>query len=131
MVVQRSPRVDLRLPIGVMAPQFDIEAQTYRPRNPSTYLVMALCYDSLAGPSVRPGGEGIFSAVVPDYASMVPRLAESFREDPDGSWLLRLRSGLLSHSRHELTSTDIQWTFERAFMERTAGAYRWGLGGLD
>jgi peptide/nickel transport system substrate-binding protein len=117
----------LRIPVATTIPQFDLASPRYRGLNPATYMVLAFCYESLGAPSSRPDNGGpVPGAVTPDYARMVPRLAEAFHEEPDGSWLLRLRSGVRSHQGNELTADDIKWTFDQAFARESVAAYRWG-----
>jgi ABC-type transport system substrate-binding protein len=90
-------------------------------------MVLALCYDSLAAPSSRVGQRApLPGTVTPDYSRMIPRLAESFSENADGSWSLRLRTGVLSHDGNELSADDIKWTFDQAFARQSVAAYRWG-----
>jgi peptide/nickel transport system substrate-binding protein len=57
---------------------------------------------------------------------MMPRLAEAFGENADGSWTVRLRAGVRSHHGHELTAEDVKWNFDKVFALDTIGAYRWG-----
>ncbi len=117
----------LRVPLASVDPQFDIDAPRYRASNPATYLLLALCYDTLAAPSTRAAPSGLLNdAVEPDYGRMLPRLAEAFTENPDATWTLRLRRGVLSHDGNELGAEDIKWILERAFALNTFAAYRWG-----
>ena len=123
----------VRIPIASVSPQFDVDTPNYRGLNPATYVLLALCYDSLAAPSTRiEKSELLNTAVAPVFESMVPRLAESFAEAADGSWTIRLRKGVLSHHGNELTAEDIKWAFAKVFTLDTVGAYRWGqMAGLD
>ena len=117
----------MKIPIATTSPQFDLASPRYRGQNPATYMVLALCYDSLAAPSARAQQGGPLPGIVtPDYGQMIPRLAESFSENADGSWSLRLRSGVRSHGGNELSADDIKSTFEQAFARESVAAYRWG-----
>ena len=89
----------VRIPLCSVEPQFDNGDPNYVPGDPGTYLLLALCYDSLAGPSPRPDRDGIIS---PNFLAMKPRLAEAFGEHKDGTWWVRLKKGILSHWGSEL-----------------------------
>lgn len=131
--VSNESTLPLRVPIATVEPQFDSDAPGYRGLNPATYLLLALCHDSLAAPSGRPDKNELLGKVIaPAYDAMVPRLAEAFTEEGDGSWSLRLRRGVRSQHGNELTTDDVKWAFEKVFALNTHGAYRWGqMGGLD
>ncbi len=89
--------------------------------------MLALCYDSLSAPSVIVSEAApLPNTWTPDYRRMTSRLAESFTENVDGSWVLRLRAGVRSGDGNELTANDIKWTFDQAFARQSVGAYRWG-----
>jgi ABC-type transport system substrate-binding protein len=116
----------LRIPVGSINHQFDNDdphAVHGRGGRSGTYLLLALCYDTLAGPSHSASSDGILTQ---DVTRMRPRLAESFEELTDGSWVVRLRPGIKSHAGNELTAESIRWAFEKAFALVTLGSWRWG-----
>jgi ABC-type transport system substrate-binding protein len=116
-----------RIPVASTNPQFDLASPRYRGLNPATYAVLAFCYDSLAAPSVHTThGDPLPGIWTSDYRRMIPRLAESFTEDADGNWILRLRRSVSSNDGNELSADDIRWTFDQAFARQSVGAYRWG-----
>lgn len=117
----------INVPLAHVSPQFEADSRTYRGLNPATYLVFALCYDSLAAPAARfDPSSALPEAIAPVYADMQPRLAESFSETADGTWTVKLREKTLSHAGNELNAEDIKWTFDKVFSLGTTGAYRWG-----
>jgi peptide/nickel transport system substrate-binding protein len=119
----------LRIPLSSINPQLDNDVPNYIPGSPATYLILSLCYDTLAGPSVRPDRDGIIS---PDFLEMKPRLVESFGENPDSTWWIRLKKGILSHWGNELTAESIKWGFQKAFAVNNTGCWRWGqIAGLE
>lgn len=119
-------RNTLTIPLGGINRQFDNDNPRFvhgRGGRSGTYMLLALCYDTLAGPTPRRGTDGIAS---PNVEDMQPRLAESFTEQDDGSWRVSLTRGVKSHYGNELTSETIRWAFEKAFALETLGAWRWG-----
>ncbi len=118
----KSTQEPLRIPLWKVNPQFDNDHPNYKGGDPSTYLLSALCYDSLAGPSTCLDRDGIIS---PDILAMKPRLAEAFGENGDGTWWVRLRRGVLSHWGNELTAESVQWGFRKAFAVGNLGKWRW------
>ena len=125
--VLHPSRNALRIPLASVEPQFDIDAPRYRGSNPATYLLLALCHETLAGPStLSTDGPLGTDSVTPDYSRMIPRIAEGLVENADGSWCLRLRPGVRSHRGNELSAQDVKWAFERSFALNTFAAYRWG-----
>ena len=113
----------VRIPLRSVNPQFDTDDPQYLPGDPGTYLLLALCYDSLAGPSTRPDEGGIVS---PNFLAMEGRLAEAFGEKDDSTWWVQLRKGVRSHWGNELTAESIQWGFRKAFALDNIAAWRWG-----
>jgi ABC-type transport system substrate-binding protein len=117
----------LRVPIQPISPRFDVDVAAYSGLNPATYLILALCYDSLAAPSGLEAGDSIIGPTVsPDYSRMLPRLAELFTDEGGGRWSLRLRAGVRSQHGNILCAEDVKRTFDKAFALGTVGAYRWG-----
>lgn len=117
----------MRIPVASTSPQYDLATPRYRGVNPGTYMILAFCYDSLAAPGAHSETNGPFRGVVtPDYTKMMPRLAETFGAERDGSWLLRLRAAVRSHAGNTLSPRDIRWAFEQAFSRQSVAAYRWG-----
>ena len=80
----------VRIPLYSVKPQFDNDSPKYLPGDPGTYMLIALCSDSLAVPSPRPDRDGIIS---PDFLAMMPRLAETFGKNDDDTWWVRLKKG--------------------------------------
>ncbi len=110
-------------------PLFDNDDPDYIPGNHALYLTLALCYETLGGPSTVPDVGGISA---PDFVTMQPRLAREVVAEPGGTWLVRLREGVVSNWGNELTSDSIRWGFEKAFETGNIGSWRWGqVGGID
>ena len=118
-----STQAVVRIPLRSVTPQFDTDDPNYLPGDPGTYLLLALCYDSLAGPSTRQDDGGIVS---PNFLAMKGRLAEAFGQNDDSTWWVRLRKGVLSHWGNELTAESIHWGLRKAFALDNIGAWRWG-----
>ena len=115
----------LRIPVWSVDPRYDKDAPWF-PRslaNPATYLLQALCYDSLAAPTPRPDLNGISS---PNFEAMEPRLAEEWGQTGETSWWVRLKEGVTSHWGNELTAESVKWGFDRAFALGNVASWRWG-----
>jgi peptide/nickel transport system substrate-binding protein len=120
---------ELTIPVRSSVPQLDNDHPEYQALSPATYLVLALCHETLAGPGTTPSRGGIPD---PNFTTMQPRLAESWWPEVGGSWIVRLRGGLRSNLGNPLTSTAVRWGFERSFALDNIGAWRWSqVGGLD
>ena len=120
----------LQIPVRDSAlPRFDNDHPQYVPGSHALYLTLALCYESLGGPTTVADRDGISS---PNFQSMQPRLAREVIEEPEGTWLVRLREGIVSNWGNELTSHSIRWGFEKAFETGNIGSWRWGqVGGIE
>ena len=120
----------LAIPVRNSAlPQFDNDHPDYIPGNHALYFTLALCYETLGGPTTVPGRNGI---TAPNFLSMQPRLAREVVEESANTWLVRLREGVMSNWGNELTSDSIRWGFEKAFGTENIGWWRWGqVGGIE
>ena len=123
--MSRTGKDFLRIPVWSVKPRFDKDDPTF-PRslpNPATYLLQALCYDSLAAPTPRPDRDGISS---PNFEQMDVRMAEEFGQSGETTWWVRLKPGVRSHWGNELTAASVKWGFDRAFALGNVAAWRWG-----
>jgi ABC-type transport system substrate-binding protein len=111
---------EVLIPIGRIGQRFDNDSPDYV-FAPDIYMVLALAYDSMAGPGMTADPDGVMS---PDYTRMHPRLALSWREEADGDWIVDLRPGLLSHAGNEWTADDVVWGFEKAQAQGVMAAWR-------
>jgi ABC-type transport system substrate-binding protein len=120
----------LQIPVRHSAlPQFDNDHPQYIPGSHPLYLTLALCYETLGGPTTVADTGGVSA---PDFQAMQPRLAREVIEEPEGTWLVRLREGIVSNWGNELTSDSIRWGFEKAFETGNIGSWRWGqVGGVE
>ena len=109
------------VPVGTIGGKLDNDDPNYV-FAPDLYMTLALAYDSLAAPRVTTGPDGV---LVPSYASMQPRLALSWEEQPNGDWIVRLRPGVRSHAGNELSAEDIAWVYDKIGAQGVMAAWRW------
>jgi len=110
------------LPIGGIGQRFDNDSPDYV-FSPDIYLVLALSYDSMAGPEANVDADGVIS---PDFTRMRPRLAVDWHEEESGDWVVELRPGQVSHAGNELTADDLVWGFDKAVAQGVMAAWRFG-----
>ena len=116
------------LPIGGIGQRFDNDSPDYV-FSPDIYLVLALSYDSMAGPEANVDADGVIS---PDFTRMRPRLAVDWHEEESGDWVVELRPGLVSHAGNELTADDLVWGFDKAVAQGVMAAWRFaGVIGVE
>lgn len=120
----------LRVPVRETAlPQFDNDHPDYIPGNHALYLALALCNETLGGPTAVADRGGISS---PNFQLMQHRLASDVIEEAGDTWLVHLRKGVVSNWGNELTSDSIRWGFEKAFATKNIGWWRWSqIGGIE
>ena len=116
------------LPIGGIGQRFDNDSPDYV-FSPDIYLVLALSYDSMAGPEANVDADGVIS---PDFTRMRPRLAVDWHEEESGDWVVELRPGQVSHAGNELTADDLVWGFDKAVAQGVMAAWRFaGVIGVE
>jgi ABC-type transport system substrate-binding protein len=109
------------VPVGTIGGKLDNDDPNYV-FAPDLYLTLALAYDSLAAPRAPRGPDGV---LVPNYETMQPRLAESWEEQPNGDWIVRLRPGVTSQAGNELAAEDIAWVYDKVFAQGVMASWRW------
>jgi ABC-type transport system substrate-binding protein len=109
------------VPVGTIGGKLDNDDPNYV-FAPDLYLTLALAYDSLAAPRAPRGPDGV---LVPNYETMQPRLAQSWEEQPNGDWIVRLRPGVTSQAGNELAAEDIAWVYDKVFAQGVMASWRW------
>ncbi len=109
------------IPIGGIRRKLDNDSPNYI-FSPDTYLTLGLAYEAMATPEAVSDADGVLA---PDFRRMQPKMATSWREEPDGSWVVELRPGMRSHAGHEWTADDLVWVFDKAFAEGVMASWRW------
>jgi peptide/nickel transport system substrate-binding protein len=116
------------VPVSHLGGRLDNDSRTYV-FAPDLYLTLALAYDSMAAPTGRRAGDGVWE---PDVAAMRPRLAVGWSEEPSGDWVVELREGVRSPAGNEWDAESLVWTFEKSFAQGVMADWRWrGVVGVE
>jgi peptide/nickel transport system substrate-binding protein len=87
--------------------------------------MLALCYagDLMQYKPVQSGSDGIYVADMAAHGDggVIGRWADKWESTPDAkTWTFHLRPGIKSWAGNEMTSADIVWTWQRAFVMKSS-----------
>jgi peptide/nickel transport system substrate-binding protein len=96
--------------------------------NPQSQEIIQNCYKSLIDFGTQPGPGGVPRE---DVNTITPVLAQSYTVSPDGkTYTFQLRQGVHSQDGHELTTADVQWSFDWMFNSGGAGTFLLSTGAV-